>query len=191
MILVVFFFCMVALQVEFREAVESGAAELALDAAGGWDEGQGSIMIVVATDAPLSSRNLERLASRAIMGLSRTGSFAGNGSGDYVIAFSTAESVRRARGQVVHTVEDLDNGRMSALFQGVVEATEEAIYNSLFKATTVAGVLGTAEALPIDRLITADSSTKDRISGMSPRPDLPRKSAPLIAKIKPRLVHLK
>jgi len=138
-------------QYSFREAVEGGDVEL--DAAGGWDEGQGSIMIVVATNAPLSSHSLERLAARAIMGLSRTGSFAGNGSGDYVIAFSTAESVRRARGQVVHTVEDLDNGRMSALFQGVVEATEEAIYNSLFKATTVTGVLGTAEALPIDATV--------------------------------------
>ena len=135
----------------FRDAVEGEDA--GPGAPGGWDEGQGSIMIVVATDAPLSSRNLERLAARAIMGLARTGSFAGNGSGDYVIAFSTSQAVRRARGQVVHTVEDLDNGRMSALFQGVVEATEEAIYNSLFKATTVSGVRGTAEALPIDATV--------------------------------------
>lgn len=135
----------------FREAIEGG--DSGSDGGGGWDEGQGSIMIVVATDAPLSSHSLERLAARAIMGLSRTGSFAGNGSGDYVIAFSTAQSVRRVRGKAVHTVEDLDNGRLSALFLGVVEATEEAIYNSLFKATTVTGVLGTAEALPLDATV--------------------------------------
>jgi D-aminopeptidase len=122
------------------------------------DGGDGSIMMVVATDAPLSDRNLRRLASRAIMGLSRTGSSASNGSGDYVLAFSTAASVRRraatgdgppARSR---QVEDLGNDAMSALFQGVVEATEEAIYNSLFKATTVTSRGRTVEALPLDRL---------------------------------------
>lgn len=114
-----------------------------------WDEGDGSVMIVVATDAPLSARNLERLASRAIMGLARTGSFAGNGSGDYVIAFSTAESVRRTPGDPNPEFADLPNGRMSGLFQGVVEATEEAILNSLFMATSVSGQGRTVEALPI------------------------------------------
>jgi D-aminopeptidase len=114
------------------------------------DDGQGSIMIVVATDAPLSDRNLERVARRAIMGLARTGSFAGNGSGDYVIAFSTAESVRRAPGEAAAAPGELGNDAMSALFQAVVEATEESIYNSLFKATTVTGMGRTAEALPIE-----------------------------------------
>lgn len=118
--------------------------------AGEWDAGQGSIMMVVATDAPLSDRNLERLSARAIMGLARTGSFAGNGSGDYVIAFSTAESVRRPRDLPVRTVAELDNEEMSALFEAAVEATEEAIYNSLFRARTVTGMRATAEALPLE-----------------------------------------
>lgn len=113
------------------------------------DEGQGSIMMVVATDAPLSPRSLERLAKRAIMGLARTGSFAGNGSGDYVIAFSTAQSVRRRQGEDMRSVEDLPNHRMSALFAAAVESTEEAIYNSILKATTVTGMGNTADALPI------------------------------------------
>jgi D-aminopeptidase len=127
-------------QYSFRGAVEA-------------DEGDGSIMIVIATDAPLSDRNLERLAARAMMGLARTGSFAGNGSGDYVIAFSTAEGVRRSSGEGVPTVEDLPNAATSALFQGVVEATEEAVINSVLRATTVTGDGGTtAEALPLDEL---------------------------------------
>lgn len=114
------------------------------------DTGQGSIMIVVATDAPLSDRNLERLAARAIMGLARTGSFAGNGSGDYVIAFSTDPSVRREPGGMPESPAELGNDAMSSLFQAVVESTEEAIYNSLFKATDVTGMGRTADALPID-----------------------------------------
>ena len=109
----------------------------------------GSIMMVIATDAPLSDRNLERVAQRAVMGLSRTGSYASNGSGDYVIAFSTANSVRRSSASEIHEVEDLPNGRISALFQATVEATEEAIYNSLFKAETVTSNGRTVEALPI------------------------------------------
>jgi D-aminopeptidase len=110
----------------------------------------GSCMMVVATDAPLSDRNLERLAKRAIMGLARTGSFASNGSGDYVIAFSNAEGVRRAPGEAVRTLQDLDNERMGGLFEATVEATEEAIYNSLLKAVTVTSNGRTVEALPLD-----------------------------------------
>lgn len=118
------------------------------------DGGQGSIMMVVATDAPLSSRNLERLAKRALLGLARTGSFAGNGSGDYVIAFSTAGSVRRRVGEAPRAIADLPNDAMSPLFAAAVEATEEAIYNSLFKATTVTGHRGTTlEALPIEETV--------------------------------------
>lgn len=122
------------------------------------DGGDGSIMMVVATDAPLSDRNLQRLAARAIMGLARTGSSASNGSGDYVVAFSTAEAVRRRVSPPgtpaqppVRPVTDLANDAMSALFQGAVEATEEAIYNSLFKAVTVTSRGRTVEALPLDR----------------------------------------
>lgn len=122
------------------------------------ERGDGSIMMVVATDAPLLDRNLERLAARAIMGLSRTGSSASNGSGDYVIAFSTAASVRRqlpaardtSRAASFRTAEELVNDATSALFQAVVEATEEAIYNSLFAATTVRSNGRTVEALPLD-----------------------------------------
>lgn len=116
------------------------------------DRGDGSIMIVVATDAPLSDRNLERLASRAIMGLSRTGSAASNGSGDYVIAFSTHQGVRRAFDARRLTTEELANDQTSALFQATVEATEEAIYNSLFMAATTTGYGRTIEALPLDRV---------------------------------------
>ena len=117
------------------------------------ERGDGSIMIVVATDAPLDSRNLERLASRAIVGIGRTGSSMSNGSGDYVIAFSTADAVRRTAGTNVRTVQDLDNNEVSPLFQAVIEATEEAVYNSLLKATTIKGHRTTAEAIPVDRII--------------------------------------
>jgi D-aminopeptidase len=113
----------------------------------------GSIMMVVATDAPLSDRNLKRLASRALMGLARTGSVAGNGSGDYVIAFSTAPEVRRPRDAVRLTTTEMGNTeQLSALYEAVIEATEEAIYNSLFKATTVTSKGGTVEAIPIDKV---------------------------------------
>ncbi len=117
---------------------------------------EGSIMIVVATDAPLSDRNLTRLGRRAFAGLARTGASFANGSGDYVIAFSTAESVRRTpdlrAGEV--TMCELPNERISPLFQAVIETTEEAIYNSLFGTTTMSGRDGrTVEALPIDRVL--------------------------------------
>jgi D-aminopeptidase len=118
------------------------------------DRGDGSIMIVVATDAPLDQRNLERLALRAVAGLARTGSSLTNGSGDYVIAFSTAESVRRRGGEPgPRAVQALPNDLMSPLFQGVAEATEEAIYNSMFRATTVRSKSATVEALPLERTL--------------------------------------
>ena len=145
----------------FRNAIEGnnqdqGAGAGAQDAtASEWtdeDEGQGSIMMVVATDAPLSPLKLERLAKRAIMGLARTGSFAGNGSGDYVIAFSTAEGVRRQPGEEWTESVEVTNDRISGLFEGAVEATQEAIYNSLLKATTVTGMGRTADAIDIDEV---------------------------------------
>lgn len=113
----------------------------------------GSIMIIVATDAPLSDRNLERLASRATIGLGRAGGTAGNGSGDYVLSFSTNPSVRRPVGMPLRTTPELANDAMSGLFAGVIEATEEAIDNALFAATTVTANGHTAEALPIDEIL--------------------------------------
>jgi D-aminopeptidase len=113
----------------------------------------GSIMMVVATDAPLSDRNLQRLARRAVLGLARTGSYASNGSGDYVIAFSTASGVRRSTSGILRNVEDLPNDRMSALFEATVEATEESIYNSLLKAVTVTSNGRTVEALPLEQTV--------------------------------------
>ena len=112
----------------------------------------GSVMIVVATDWPLSDRNLERLAKRAVLALGRVGSHMSNGSGDYVIAFSTAESVRRTpeRRRSASEIVDIPNAQMTRLFQAVVEATEEAIYNSLFMAETVEGHRGTVRALDVD-----------------------------------------
>jgi D-aminopeptidase len=109
----------------------------------------GSIMIVVATDAPLDARSLERLAQRALFGLARTGSTMSNGSGDYVIAFSTAETVRRRGSDRVRQVEALANDATTALFQAVAEATEEAIYNSMFRAETTSFASTTVEALPL------------------------------------------
>lgn len=116
----------------------------------------GSIMMLVATDAPLSDRNLARLAWRAMAGLARTGASMSNGSGDYAIAFSTAETVRRTRARRVTlcTIAELSNDLMSPLFQAVIEATEEAIYNSLSMATAMTGYQGThVEALPLDQVM--------------------------------------
>jgi D-aminopeptidase len=131
-------------QYAFRDAVER-------------ERGDGSIMIVVATDAPISDRNLRRLASRALLGLGRTGSSASNGSGDYVIAFSTAASVRRQQqppapgtGPATLSSTELANDETSALYEAVVEATEEAIYNSLFMATSTTARGHTVEAIPLD-----------------------------------------
>ena len=114
------------------------------------ERGDGSIMIVVATDAPLSDRNLRRLAARSMMGLGRTGASASSGSGDYAIAFSTARAVRRAWDAERLTTTELANEPASALFQAVIEATEEAIYNSLFTATTVEGNGARVEAIDLD-----------------------------------------
>lgn len=118
------------------------------------DKEDGSIMIVVATDAPLTARNLDRLARRAIMGLARTGSFASNGSGDYVIAFSSNPAVRKPRSSDEPVpVSVLVNESMSPLFAATAEATEEAIYNAIFKATTVTSSRGELQAIPIDELL--------------------------------------
>jgi D-aminopeptidase len=124
------------------------------------ERGDGSIMIVVATNAPLDDRNLERLAARAMLGVARTGSSGSNGSGDYVIAFSTAGEVRRrftppAPGSAPappapRTTRQLSNDDMSPLFEAVIEATEEAIYDSMFMATSVTARGRTVEAIPLD-----------------------------------------
>lgn len=115
----------------------------------------GSIIIVIATDAPIDHRNLQRLAARSMMGLARTGAAGSNGSGDYAIAFSTAEAVRVRPGnnRTPQSTSLLSNEAMSPLFLAVIEATEEAIYNSLFRATTTTGRGHTVEALPIDRTL--------------------------------------
>jgi D-aminopeptidase len=116
----------------------------------------GSCMMVVATDAPLDARNLKRLAARAMLGLAKTGSWSSNGSGDYAIAFSTAEEVRVPMSPTGRTLAAtvLHNDSVSPLFQAVKEATEEAVYNSLFMAKTTKGHGGrTIEALPIDRVV--------------------------------------
>jgi D-aminopeptidase len=118
------------------------------------DKEDGSIMIVVATDAPLTARSLDRLGLRAIMGLARTGSFASNGSGDYVIAFSTNPEVRKPRTSSEPVANNvLVNSSMSPLFAATAEATEEAIYNAIFKATTITSDRGTLEAVPLDRVM--------------------------------------
>ena len=105
--------------------------------------GDGSCMIVVATDAPLSARDLKRLAARAVFGLGRTGSSYSNGSGDFAVAFST---VRRPGGAAV------TGDALSPLFEMALEATEEAVYNSLLRATTVESKIGKAEAIPVERV---------------------------------------
>jgi D-aminopeptidase len=115
----------------------------------------GSCMVIIATDAPLDSRNLRRLAARAWLGLARTGSSASNASGDYAIAFSTSPQVRISMGggKLTRPMEVLTNDAMSPLFEAVIEATEEAVYNSMFKANTTSGNGHTVEALPIDKTV--------------------------------------
>ena len=117
------------------------------------DHGDGSCMIVVATDAPLDARDLKRVAARAVYGLARTGSSFSNGSGEFAIAFSTAADLRTRFGATaVQTRTLLPTDGVSPLFQATLEATEEAVYNSLLKATAVSSRYGKAEALPVDRL---------------------------------------
>lgn len=130
--------------------------QFALQEALPYSGSDGSCMIIVATDAPLDARNLKRLAARAMLGLARTGGYASNGSGDYVIAFSTAQENRvahRTNAKVQNQLALL-NDETSPLFLAVVEATEEAIINSLFMATTTRGFGGhVVEALPIERTL--------------------------------------
>jgi D-aminopeptidase len=124
-------------------------------AGNGTDHADGSCMIVVATDAPLDARNLKRLAARALLGLARTGSAASNGSGDYAIAFSAAPQLRintRDKSMTRH-IDVMTNDSISPLFLAAIEATEEAIYNSMFRAVTTTGNGHTVDALPIDKTI--------------------------------------
>jgi len=117
--------------------------------------GDGSVIIAIATDAPLSDRNLERLARRSFLGIGRTGSPITNGSGDYAVAFSTHDGVRRTaqRRAAQASVAELPNESVSPLFQAVVEATEEAVINALFAAETMDGHQGRIEALPVDEVV--------------------------------------
>ncbi|MBP6821837.1 MAG: P1 family peptidase [Acidobacteria bacterium] len=136
-------------QLEWRRVGQNQNPENAVS-----DWADGSIIMVVATDAPMDHRNLRRLAERAMLGLARTGSPSTNGSGDYVIAFSTAKQNRIRASESLRNTQTLSNDTMSPLFQAVVEATEEAIYNSIFRATTVTGRdRNTIEALPIEKTV--------------------------------------
>lgn len=119
------------------------------------DNADGSVIIVIATDAPVDSRNLKRMGARAMMGLARTGSAGTNGSGDYVIAFSTAQEVRirSLEKNSLRETKLLPNDAMSPLFLAVIEATEEAVYNSLLRAKSITGRGRTVEALPIEKTI--------------------------------------
>ncbi len=152
--------------------VQVGAALARPQTAG---SGDGSIMIIVATDAPLGSRNLERLAARAMVGLARTGSSMSNGSGDYAIAFSTARECRRRFNAPAHQVKELANSELSPLFKAVADATEESIYNSLFKAAPVQGFRASIEALPLEPVLQL-LRRAGVIQPATPRPDreLPR-----------------
>jgi D-aminopeptidase len=124
----------------------------------GTEGADGSVIVVIATDAPLDARNLRRLAARSMMGLGRTGAAGSNGSGDYAIAFSTAPEVRikaprKGAAPALREVKLLSNDALSPLFLAVIEATEEAVYNSLLRATTITGRGLTVEALPIERTV--------------------------------------
>lgn len=134
-----------------RSGRENSGSNLNLNS----DRADGSVIIVIATDAPLDARNLRRLAARAMLGLARTGSPSTNGSGDYCIAFSTAAALRVKHGDTsLRRVELLPNDAMSPLFLACVEATEEAVYNSLLRATTITGRGGArVEALPVDKTV--------------------------------------
>jgi D-aminopeptidase len=130
-------------QTNFGGSLQMGGVPVGRElATGGPNSGDGSCMMIVATDAPVDARNLRRMAARAIFGLARTGSSGANGSGDYAIAFSTQRSPAKL----------LTNDDVSPLFLAVIEATEEAIYNSLLQAVTTSGNGHTVQALPIDRV---------------------------------------
>jgi D-aminopeptidase len=118
--------------------------------------GDGSVIVIVATDAPLSDRNLTRLARRAFLGIARTGSPITNGSGDYAVAFSTSDTVRRSSARqhgAAAAAGEVTNQAVSPLFEAVVEATEEAVLNSLFAAETVESNGARIEALPVDKVV--------------------------------------
>jgi D-aminopeptidase len=137
-----------------KEALEKSAAVSSKNDLN--DSADGSIIIVIATDAPVDARNLKRMAARAMMGLARTGAAGTNGSGDYAIAFSTAPELRikPANSNLPRDLKMLPNDAMSPLFLAVIEATEEAILNSLFRATTVTGKdKRTVEALPLEQTL--------------------------------------
>ena len=117
-------------------------------------EDEGSCMIVIATDAPLSPRNLKRMAKRTAHAFGRVGAYSSNGSGDYAIAFSTSIEVRRMLldpNEIEFEMKGVNNRHMSPLFQAVVEATEEAIVNSLLMATSVNSRYGLSESIPLER----------------------------------------
>lgn len=138
---------------EFREQLEGTHARARVPQNREFrDVADGSCMIVIATDAPVEARNLRRLAARAMMGMARTGASGSNGSGDYVIAFSAAPELRIRAGDEKKTATVLGNEAMSPLFLAAIEATEEAIYNSLMQATTVTGNGHTVEAIPVERV---------------------------------------
>ena len=134
----------VLVQTNFGGALRMNGAPVGAELArGGPNSGDGSCIMLVATDAPVDSRNLRRMAARTLFGLARTGSSGANGSGDYGIAFST----------VRNPPQTLSNDEMSPLFLAVIEATEEAIYNSLLRAVTTSGNGHTVEALPVARTV--------------------------------------
>jgi D-aminopeptidase len=148
----------VLVQTNFDGVLMISGAPVGKELGGSYMEGQfstrdyGSVVVVIGTDACVDSRNLRRLAARSMLGLARTGFISANRSGDYSIAFSTAENVRITGTPArQHRIELLRNEALTPLFQAVIEATEEAVYNSLFRATTVKGRDGhVAEALPIE-----------------------------------------
>ena len=118
------------------------------------DNVDGSCMMVVVTDAPLDARNLKRVAKRAMMGLAKTGGIASNGSGDYVIAMSVAKENLVEQGKKIQSMNVLDNGEMSSIFCATIEATAEALWNSMFMAETMKGYNGyEVEALPVEKVV--------------------------------------
>jgi len=130
-----------------------GSAVARADGVDARASGDGSCMLVVATDAPIDARDLRRLAARAVFGLARTGSSYSNGSGDFAIAFTTSPELRsRFNAEAAQARRILPTDATSPLFEAALEATEEAVYNSLFQATTVRSANGSAEAIPVDRV---------------------------------------